>query len=454
MRPTRSFAADGPAHAAVARVALRPAALVRVARPLAVLSLAAGAALAAEPALRTDLSLRAEARQASAAGPLTAAGALQPDLKTAAADTATWQAELRGARHLRLGSRALGVHGNVLLAREHAAHGAGEDRSRINELHATLDAGAWQFAAGKKVLSWDVGYGFRPNDLVQQEERRTLWGQTPEGRPLVQAEYFSADTAWSLVAVQPERWHDTADTQRFAREAALAGRVYRRAGAWDLHGFVRHGRHSGASVGTAVAWVATDELELHASLRAVRRHDAWRSDAAVPAASLLQHNPWQVRTVTGGSQALLGASWTGQLQQSLLVEAWHDGQAPSAAQWRDWTARNRALSSLPLQPGWPAALRAAVAGNLAWQATPLQSIHLHRDNLFVRLAWQPDAWTASLDALVTPVDRGRIVTASLQWQGDRWRLVGSWRQHGGPAAAVFSQLPVRRNLGLAASVAL
>src|SRR5574337_600885 len=129
---------------------------------------------------------------------------------------------------------------------------------------------------------------------------------------------------------------------------------------------------------------------------------------------------WALQTLPGGSQALVGASWTGRAQQSVLIEAWHDGAALADAAWDDWLARNRALAASPA----PTIVRAA---NLAWQATPFDSVSLRRDNLYLRLAWQPTPWLVALDALVTPADRGRIATASLQWQGDRWRVDAALR---------------------------
>ena len=57
-------------------------------------------------------------------------------------------------------------------------------RAWVNELVLSHDAGAWQFAVGKKVVAWDVGYGFRPNDMVQQEERRTFASSSAPGRPV------------------------------------------------------------------------------------------------------------------------------------------------------------------------------------------------------------------------------------------------------------------------------
>jgi len=70
--------------------------------------------------------------------------------------------------------------------------------------------------------------------------------------------------------------------------------------------------------------------------------------------------------------------------------------------------------------------------------------------VFVRLAWQPDHWLLSLDALVTPADRGRTVTLGVQWQGDRVRLNAAWRAYGGPNDALLAQLPQRR-VGLLAA---
>lgn len=406
----------------------------------AMLGLAAGTAAADSSA---EVTLRADGRSANGRGPLAQADALEPGLAPATPSGLTLQAELRHT--LRVG-RGLSLHGNGLLAHERREGRRGRDASRVNELHVAWDLGAWQLAAGKKVLGWDVGYGFRPNDVVQQEVRRTQFGQTPEGRPLLMAEHFDADTAWTLVAVQPGRWDDAPDRQRGARESALAARAYHRLGALDLHGFARHGRHTGASVGAALAWVAGDELALHASVRGFRRHDGWVLDGSAPVAAAT--NPWQPARRGGGTQWLLGGQWTGGPSLSLLAEAWHDGSAPSDDDWRRWGARTAALAAQASQP----ALRGAVAGNLAWQATPFGAANLRRDSAYVRLAWQPADWTLSLDALVHPTDRGRIVSAAVQWRGDRWRLDASLRSYGGPATAVLAQLPQRRSLVLAATL--
>lgn len=402
---------------------------------IAGLLLAGGfASVHADDAPNGELRLHRDERTASTQGPIASANALQPGL--VADSPSAWVAEAELRHTLRAAGLSFGF--NLLGLHERPDGGAARTHGRVNELYAAAERGAWAFGAGKRVLGWDVGYGFRPNDLVQQETRRTQLGATPEGRPLLQVEHFTEAAATTLVWVNPERLNAAPDDSRGARESALAGRYYRRDGALDWHGFARLGERTGGSVGAALAAVVGDELELHGSLRLLQRHDGWRYGAAT-ASAVLSANPWSQVTLGGANQWLVGLNWTGAEQQSVMVEAWHDGSALPDADWRQWTARNTALAaSSPIPP-------AARAGNLAWQATPFDAPSLRRDNLFVRLAWQPDHWQFTFDTLLTPADRGHVLTAGVQWQGDRWRLNASWRVYGGPAASLYAQLPIRRS---------
>jgi hypothetical protein len=408
-------------------------------------------ALAAAPQTSGELRPQGEALSVNDAGPLAAANALVPGIVPIAGSGLRVEAQLRGSWHpaaTRPWLSALGA--DVLLAANRVEGGPTENASRINELQAASDFGAWQLAVGKRIVGWDVGFGYRPNDVVQQERRRTLLPQTPEGRPLLQVEHFGAEQAAALVWVNPNHAGKPDDEQRGADENALAARWYTRQGAADWHLFARWGEHTHASFGAALAFVATDELELHGSVRVLQRHDGWRIDPQAGDAPVAA-NPWTQATLGRTPQALLGASWTGQHQQSLLLEYWYDGTTLSDDQWDRWMARNQGLAALGGLPGLPAGLTQAAAGNLAWQATPFDTPNLRRDNLFVRLAWQPDHWLLSADALITPADRGHIVTLGVQWQGDRLRLNATWRVYGGQADSLFAQLPQRRVGVLAAA---
>lgn len=408
------------------------------------LALALGNACAADgPAWRGELRLSGWDTPANQRGPLAEAQRLSPG--TAAVSTAQALAELETR------AEGSGWVAEVWLASLAEPGGRRHAEGRFNELALSGALGDWQWSAGKQRVAWDVGYAFRPNDVVGQEARRTLLSTATEGRPAVQLERFwGADQALSLVWANPQHAGGGQRDARGADEAALALRGYQRLGALDAFAFGRWGRHSGASLGAALAWVATDALELHASWRVLHGSDGWRIDPAAgehPQAA----NPWQLGAQGGASQWLLGLSWTGESRQSVLLEAWHDGTAPSDAAWDRWQQRNRALALFGATPGLPDALRTAVAGNLAWQTSPLGGAGPRRDHLFARLSWQPEPWLLSLDALVEPADRGRVITASLQWQGDRWRLQGAWRQSGGPDRSVLGSLPTRRTAMLAAT---
>jgi hypothetical protein len=308
----------------------------------------------------------------------------------------------------------------------------------INELYGTVGDGAWQLSAGRKVIAWDVGYGFRPNDMVQQERRRNLIGTTLVGRSVATLDYFDATLAASLVWMNPEQIvQENAADKNFNEEQALAVRVYYRAGGTDLHGFAKYGAHSGVSVGAAVAWVATDALELHASARYLQRNSAKH---LAPNSALLQRSsPWLAHTQTDVAQVLLGATWTTEEQHSFLLEAWWDGTALSSKQWQHWNNRNTALNASAAKlRDYPREL----AYNLAWQSQVLSTgSSLQQENLFARWSWQTSTWQPALDILWTPQDDGRVLTASLGWQGDRWHLVGGLRLYGGPNTSVLAQLP-------------
>ena len=358
---------------------------------------------------------------------LAQAARLNPDIAALPRSGATLETELRASGH--------GLSGTVTLQQQRLEGTPARSKAWVNELYAAIDNGGWQFSAGKRIVAWDVGYGFRPNDVVQQETRRTLLTNTAEGRALLMAEYFDASTAWSFVAVNPTK----PPAQRGAEEPAFAARVYQRDGAVDWHGFARYGAHTGGSIGAAAAWVANDALELHASWRYLNAADSTAIDPA--ASGLARSNPWSDATVRHVTQLLVGGTWTNAEQVSILAEAWWDGMALSDAQWNGWDQRNRQLAALV---GSPSPVR-AVAGNLAWQANAFSaSSNLRRTNLFMRVSWTLDKWQPAFDLLYTPADAGRTVTASLGWQGDRVRVDARLRLYGGPSDAVFAQLPARR----------
>lgn len=182
---------------------------------LAALALTASLACAAQtPATSGTLRLGGQAQRANPAGPLAAANALVPGIAPLPAGRALAQAELR--------SRWRALNMALQLDTERPDGGPARSHARVNELYGTADLVAWQLSAGKQVVSWDVGYAWHPNDLVQQEPRRQLGPVVLEGRPLLQLEHFDAERATSLVWVNPQRQSRASSAQLGPDERALA----------------------------------------------------------------------------------------------------------------------------------------------------------------------------------------------------------------------------------------
>ena len=315
---------------------------LRWGRCIAALLLCAAAGAQADSDIAGQVRVRWDDRQPSGRGPLTLASQLAPELVPPPASSGAIESELRG--HWRM------LHVSLAARQEHPEGGAWHSDATVNELYAGGEAAGWHLSAGRKIVSWDVGYGFRPNDIVQQETRRTLLTSTPQGRAVLQAERFDADSAWSLVWINPQRPRNGDALARGPDEQALAMRLYRHDGSADWHGFARLGERTRGSVGAAVSWVATDTLELHASARWAERSDAIAQQPAVQ--GLVGSNPYREVMLHGTTQALIGANWTGENKLSLMAEAWFDGTAPSNAQWSQWSARNASLVQMlsPVAP--------------------------------------------------------------------------------------------------------
>jgi hypothetical protein len=321
----------------------------------------------AGPRVSGDIRLAREISVTSDTGAWAQAHARWPTLYPAVPSRWSAQAQLQAdaRRHLDDGA-TLGLHADGQVATQRDDGDAHLTPSgRVNELYGRLDLTDWQLSAGRRIVAWDVGYAFRPNDVVQREARRPLLPTTPQGRGVVQVEHFGADSATSLVAVEPQRGTD---------EAGAALRHFQRFGTLDAYLHADWQRDSRTSLGAAFAWVASDAIALHGSTR------------------------WQPHR--SRHQTLAGLSWTGGPDVTLLAEVWHDGAAQPAAA---------------------------------------------RRNVYLRASTPQDAWTWSLDALLQPEDRGRVLGAGLRWQGDRWRVDAAWRLHGGPRDAALRQGPLRQS---------
>lgn len=373
-----------------------------------------------------DLSLRLwaapEGTWANRESPFAPAGAL----------TGMGTGRGRGEAELRL--RLAGVTAD-LSGRTSAVEGS-RPRSEavLNELFAEPELLGQHFTAGKRVLSWDVGYGFRPLDVVQQEDRRAFLPFAQEGLPLVAWEHFGERSATALVYVNPLR--GTAARPRDDEAAAL--RHYRRLGGLDLHLVARWSRRSLGQGGAAVSWVPAEVLELHASALYSRRAERTVDAQLDPGATLASADPARVHVSPDAVAALAGLTLTPGRDLSFVAEGWIDPSAPTASAWGAAARLARAQGALLLGGSVP---REVVLANLAWGARAFGGRNLLQENVLLRVTQRWDRLEPALDLLWTPADGGLVATASVSWEGERYRLGAAVRAYAGPRDAAARLLP-------------
>ncbi|MBL8490526.1 MAG: hypothetical protein JNM82_07080, partial [Rhodocyclaceae bacterium] len=308
-----------------------------------------------------------------------------------------------------------------------------------NEAYADFGSGADRFTLGRKIMSGDVGYGFRPLDVVQRENRRQLAPPALEGIPVVAWERYTAESAWSLIYANPG--HGRRGQAR--QDEAVALRVFRRAGSADLHGVLRlSGRH-GAEIGAGFAAVPGESLEIHASALVQARGERLAVPSHTGPAILNPDQAYVVETVRAPRRALAGFTWTWEGGWSLLGEAWWDGTAPGKNDWRRLRVQSdvrRVLAGIPAIPA------GAVAGVVATSTRLYEVENLQRRNALGRVSWTDpsgDGWSAALELLLTPEDRGRVATATLGREFDGWKIEAGLRRYAGPAGSAWRMFPER-----------
>lgn len=319
-------------------------------------------------------------------------------------------------------------HGSAIVAVPTTA--SGESKATLAALY--WESGAW--TVGRKAVSWDVGYAFRPLDVLLYEPRRWIMpALVTQGTDMIAWQALGKDDALDLVWANPG-----AGRRSKAREdEAIAVRYFFRAGDADMTTVLRSSSRYGWELGTGAAAVVGEAWEFHGSALFRSRGETTLVPGSNPSDPLVLHrlDP-SIRTATGGrwrSIAGLQRSWAGGVQ--LLVEAWWDGAARSRSEWQSIARRAGAVA---VMSGAPAT---AINGEIGWMATALRDESLGRENLLLRLGQEEGTWRPALEMLVATADRGYAATASLTYVGDRVRIDGGMRQFGGPAEASYRLQP-------------
>jgi hypothetical protein len=326
--------------------------------------------------------------------------------------------------------------------------GASEKHGIANQIYYDGDFGGGNtWTIGKKVLSWGVGFAFRPLDVIQREDRRNANPPALVGMPLAALEHFSADQAWTLAWVNPGNGRERMDRN----DEALALRWYRFSGNDDFHAVARLSHERQLELGFGATHVIGEEWSLYGAALYERRYTRGLNQLAETGGGLfaLQSPRMQV-AMHNATRAVLGAQWTGGSGWSTVVEAYYDGEAYSRGEWQRLNQlTQRQIGAASVVP------KQLLDANIAWSSEAYLNATLLRENLLLRLSYDDsDGFKPFGEVLLTPRDGGYVATVGASYERDRNRFFGGWRSLGGPQNCVYARAPERNIFWFQWSVAL
>ncbi len=299
----------------------------------------------------------------------------------------------------------------------------------LNELYYDTVMAEQELSFGKKIMSWGVGYGFRPLDVLQQENRQLIYSPTLEGVPLMDWEYFGDNTAFTLAYINPLHGTDSDNLD----EESLAFKYYYLWDNTDIHAIARLSRRNKGEVGIGFTNIVNDNLEWHGSfLYQHRYHKKLNRLIAEGSELLASDNPMIEQFFHSGIKTLIGFTWSNSAGISLLGEFWFDKAAYSETQWNQ--LRDLTLSQLQLIGKVP---DSAIYNNVAANSQFFSQANLLQQNLFLRLSFDGDTVDGALDWLFTPQDGGWVLTASLSHESNQQRFELGLRTFGGNSESAY-----------------
>lgn len=330
-----------------------------------------------------------------------------------------------------------GFYAQTTLRRVSTEGSHSENHGIANQVYYDGDFGdgnSWTI--GKKVLSWGVGFAFRPLDLIQREDRRAVNPAALEGIPLVALERFSSDQALTLAWVNPGNGHERADR----KDEALALRWYRFSGSNDFYAVARASNERRFEVGFGATHVIDDEWSLYGAVLHEQRYTkVVNSLAYIEGALFSSQSPRTPLYMHSANRAVVGAQWTGSSGWSTLIEAYYDGEAYSRSDWRRLNALTRhQIASASFVP------KQSLDANVAWSSQAYLNHSLLRENLLLRLSYDhADGVKPFGEVLLTPRDGGSVMTIGASYERDRNHFSGGWRYLGGRKDSAYAQAPER-----------
>jgi len=291
---------------------------------------------------------------------------------------------------------------------------------------------SWTF--GKKVISWGVGHGFRPLDVIQNENKRAVNPPALIGVPLISLEKFSDSSAWSLVWTNPLYGKNESVVNK---SESLALRYFRFSENYDFHLVGKFSREKKTEGGFGTTYIINDNASLYGSALYIKRYSKMINYLIDSGTLYSSDDPMGKVYYSEGLRANIGFQWTGDSGFSVLLESYYDGQAYSKKDWDrlNLLTQNQIAfsSSIPFR---------ALESNIAWSSYAFTQDNLVRENYLLRLSYDNrDGLKPYVDLLFSPDDGGLLSTISVTYERNNQRFSLGFRNYGGKNNSVFRNVP-------------
>lgn len=329
-----------------------------------------------------------------------------------------------------------GFNTTATLRQRLLSEGGSDFAAFFNELYYDTQIGTLDVSLGRKIASWGVSFGYRPLDVIQQEDRRALYTNTLKGIDMLALETYGERSALSLLWTNPGR----GQAAKPELDESLALKLFYNLGDMDLHALVRYSQRNKTQLGAGFSRVSGEALEWHGSVLWQQTYKKSVNRLTMPGAStpLSAENPFVNQSFSGGIKALAGVSWTHASGWNVLAEIWYDETAYTDQQWHDLNALNSTQRGLFASSGLPAT---AILSNIAWNHQAFRQDNLRQWNTLLRLSRQGGSFEPSLDLLYTPADSGWVATAGASYTLNKQRFEVGLRYIDGNSESALAQLP-------------
>jgi hypothetical protein len=347
--------------------------------------------------------------------------------------------ESKGRGDIELRLRAGGLNAQYTVRQQTSNVDSSQLSGIANQIYYDSDLhDGFGWTVGRKVMSWGVGFGFKPLDVIQRENRRGVNQAALVGVPLLAVQKMTADSSWTLAWTHPGAGDGTAGD----KDSGVSLHWFQLAGGNDHYAVIRLSPLHQVETGVGATWILDDEISIYGAGLYERRYEKTLNALSENGGLFAGADPMLVRSSRNGGRAVAGIQWTGASGWSLLAEAWYDSHAYSKKEWQDLNElTTRQLAAAALAPA------AALAANVAWSSQAFLPSNLLRENLLTRLSWDSrNGFKPYAEWLLTPRDGGQVLTLGALLEGDKQTLSIGMRQLGGPANSVYHLAPLQRML--------